>query len=498
LDFDASTTTATGDFPKLGFEFVTVSGRENTVGLPIYIPRLDTTGGKLAGGNQQVVIPLAGVDGAEIAIAPNSVTLPDGSREGIIMFSQVQTDKTPMPAPDGVSFDLAWTLQPSGTHFNPPARVTLPNTSGGLPGQEYDMVTFDHGLGEWISMGPGIVSEDGSTVTSKLGYGIREAGWGGLCPPPDDTCNIQCNDKNECRTDAKKDCFCETTNKPDGPIGGNKCKMCKGGAEVNEPEESAPESSDLCKVCRDGELVNKVDPEQFDPDLSAPNITLDLDRAKPLTDAIESAIKTIGINVSVGLEAGVKFERGPCCNPDDGVLVEDEVTQAEGSVGLDIAIDGRIPGLSVGVPEIDFDIGGFSGSLDLGLGVKAKVGVKFTGSFGQRIESCIGDGEECAYGSLSVNFSPSLSAFVEAIACVGFDALGIEFEKCIGVDGNLTINFSGISYSKGLNVGQCSAGATGGGKVNDVTGTGSVKIILGSNDFGVDIGTILLFSGFPI
>jgi len=134
LDFDASTTSAEGDFPTLGFELVTVSGRENTIGMPVYIPRLDTQGGKQAGGSQQVVIPLAGVAGAEVIIAPNSVTLPDGGSEGLIRFSQVQTDKTPMPAPDGVSFDVAWTLQPSGTKFDPPARVSLPNTNSGLPG----------------------------------------------------------------------------------------------------------------------------------------------------------------------------------------------------------------------------------------------------------------------------------------------------------------------------------------------------------------------------
>ena len=33
-------------------------------------------------------IPQPGVDGAEIIIAPNSVTLPDGSDEGLIRFSR--------------------------------------------------------------------------------------------------------------------------------------------------------------------------------------------------------------------------------------------------------------------------------------------------------------------------------------------------------------------------------------------------------------------------
>lgn len=274
LGFDASTTTAAGDFPTLAFELVTVSGRENTVGMPIYIPRLDTQGGKLAGGNQQVVIPLAGVDGAEVIIAPNSVTLPDGRDEGVIMFSQVQNDKTPMPAPDGVSFDVAWTLQPSGTKFNPPARVSLPNTSGGVAGQEFDMVTFDHGLGEWVSMGPGVVSEDGSRVVSKIGFGIREAGWGGLCPPPDDTCNITCDDGDECTTDSKKDCSCENEIiegkfKPEDQQEKGNCQkeLCDGSSE----EDNSDKDTELdvkydCKMpdCKDG----KPEEVPYDQDIS--------------------------------------------------------------------------------------------------------------------------------------------------------------------------------------------------------------------------------------
>jgi hypothetical protein len=138
-----------------------------------------------------------------------------------------------------VSFDVAWTLQPSGTKFNPPARVSLPNTSAGLPGQEFDMVTFDHDLGEWVSMGPGVVSEDGSRVVSKTGYGIREAGWGGLCPPPDDTCNIQCDDGDECTNDIQTDCACQGElivgkERPDQEEGNCKTEFCDGTDVANE------------------------------------------------------------------------------------------------------------------------------------------------------------------------------------------------------------------------------------------------------------------------
>ena len=195
VGFDGSTTSRAGDWPKLMFEIVTISGVENTVGMPVYIPRLDVAGGKVAGGNQEVIIPMAGVEGAEVIIAPHSVTLPDGRTEGMIMFSQVQTDKVPMPAPNGTIFDLAWTLQPAGTDFYPPARIALPNSNGEVPGTELDMFSFDHDLMEWVSIGPGVVSEDGSRIVSKPGHGIRHSGWGGApSPPPPPTCNIECDD----------------------------------------------------------------------------------------------------------------------------------------------------------------------------------------------------------------------------------------------------------------------------------------------------------------
>ena len=265
LDFDANTSTANGDFPTLGFEMVTVSGRDNTLGLPVYIPRLDTQGGRIAGGNEQVVIPLAGVDGAEIIIAPNSVTLPDGSDEGLIRFSQVQNDKTPMPAPDGVFFDVAWTLQPSGTQFDPPARVSLPNTSSGSPGQEFDMVTFDHNLGEWVSMGPGVVSEDGARVISKLGFGIREAGWGGLCPPPDDTCNQTCDDGNECTNDSLTDCECQNEEVPERVLSDQEefncqTELCVGSEPDDSDFDPSTDTENDCSMpgCRNGSAVQDI------------------------------------------------------------------------------------------------------------------------------------------------------------------------------------------------------------------------------------------------
>jgi hypothetical protein len=278
VGFDGSTTSREGDWPKLMFEIITISGVENTVGMPVYIPRLDVAGGKLAGGNQEVIIPMAGVEGAEVIIAPNSVTLPDGRTQGVMMFSQVQTDKVPMPAPNGAMFDLAWTLQPSGTHFDPPARIALPNTNAEAPGAELEMFSFDHDLMEWVSIGPGVVSADGSRIVSRQGHGIRHSGWGGAPPPPPPppTCNVECDDGDECTDDSQYDCGCnnddvpkrvaeeqipnncveETCGAEPPPIDDlegddRECKECSAGSVGNKEDGTIVEGG--CKVCENGE-----------------------------------------------------------------------------------------------------------------------------------------------------------------------------------------------------------------------------------------------------
>ena len=374
VNFDASTTTVTGDFPRLSFEIVTVSGRENTIGLPVYIPRLDTQGGKMAGGSQQVVIPLAGVEGAEITIAPNSVTLPDGRKEGVIMFSQVQNDKTPMPAPDSVSFDVAWTLQPSGTLFDPPARVTLPNTSGGIPGQEYDMVTFDHDLGQWVSMGPGIVSEDGATVTSKQGYGIREAGWGGLCPPPDDTCNIDCDDGDECTRDSKQDCFCENEiiegkKDPEQEEFNCQTEFCDGSSEDNDTDFDADSDVEYdCKMpgCEDGSPKDVPDDGDISDDDAKCN---KCEEGEIVPDEEKSQTDT-----NPGFKCGDGSPEEDCLVCQDGrcqppECMADSATISIGTTGLDFVVKSvdrfvelanRIPVLGIKM-EPFFDIEGTRG-----------------------------------------------------------------------------------------------------------------------------------------
>ncbi len=189
-------------FPPLAFETVTVAGQENILGQPILIPALDLSESQIVGGPQDVTIKMPGVPGLELTVFANSATFRDGARTGRVSITQVHLDKVPMPPPSGTFFmPPAWTVQPAGVAFDPPARIQIPND--GMPaGRMIDIFQFDHDLNQFVNVGKGTTTEDGLAIVSDPGFGITHAGWGGCGQPqPPDTCTCQCDDGNECTRD---------------------------------------------------------------------------------------------------------------------------------------------------------------------------------------------------------------------------------------------------------------------------------------------------------
>jgi hypothetical protein len=183
LFIDGSTATRDGLWPDLEFALVTVAGQDNTVGMPIRLPLLDEGSSKIVGGDEDVTLTMADVPGVALTVFKNSASFADGSTIGRITVTQVHLDKVPMPPPNGSQFALAWTIQPPGVHFSPPARISIPN-NGMPPGMLIDMFSFDHDLGMFVPIGTASVSADGSIVQSDPGFGVEETGWGGCTPPP--------------------------------------------------------------------------------------------------------------------------------------------------------------------------------------------------------------------------------------------------------------------------------------------------------------------------
>jgi len=177
LEVDASTTTRSGVWANLAFDLHTLPGVLNTMEKPIFILPLDVGNGRIVGGPEDVTVTVPEVPGFSLTVLAGSATFPDGSHTGLVSVTPVHADKIPMAPGSGMQPRFIVTVQPAGAHFDPPAPVTFPNVDGLPAGAVTEMFSFDHDLGEFVSIGTGTVSEDGTVVASDPGFGIVKAGW---------------------------------------------------------------------------------------------------------------------------------------------------------------------------------------------------------------------------------------------------------------------------------------------------------------------------------
>jgi hypothetical protein len=284
LVVDASTTTAEGEYPTLAYDLVTVSGAKNPLPAPVYMVKLNTENAVWAGPTDvEVVLP--DVPGFKLEIPAGSVTFPDGSKEGYVSATVVNSSKVPMPPPNGMQPQFIVTIQPTGAMFDPPARLSLPNVDAHPPGAQIEMFSYDHDLEEFVAIGLGTVSEDGTVVRSNPGVGVVKAGWhcgaqpggSGCCSGPEE-CDDYCSKPNPgcdagCSIDESKPL------KSEDQVRGN-CSLetCGGG----EPDDSdRPEDTDLADCKR----PSCTDPSGFEtaPDQLAEDTDLN-DCRKPSCD----------------------------------------------------------------------------------------------------------------------------------------------------------------------------------------------------------------------
>jgi hypothetical protein len=174
---DGATAARPGTWPKLEYELVTVSGTNNTLGMPVYLLPLDLPHGLQVDDTHGGTLTLPDVPGFSLTIAPGSVTFPDGGKSGLVSVTVVHADKVPMTPNFGQQPRFIVSIQPAGAHFNPPAPMTIPNVDGLTPGEVTEMYSFDHDLGSFVAIGTGTVSKDGSVIKSDPGVGIIKGGW---------------------------------------------------------------------------------------------------------------------------------------------------------------------------------------------------------------------------------------------------------------------------------------------------------------------------------
>ncbi len=222
---DGATSTRPGPWPRLAFQVEIISGIDNRLGSPVYIPQLDGAGFQVVGGAADVDLQLAGVSGFSLKVFANSVTFPNGATSGSMGVTQVSNDQVPMPPTGGAAPPWVMTVQPAGVRFDPPAQVTAPNSEGASPGTIVDMVSFDHDLNDFVGIGTGTVQADGATIVSDPGFGIVKSGWWLFrLPPPPPLCACSCNDDDPCTKDlcsGQPSCVC--THEPITPTADFDC-----------------------------------------------------------------------------------------------------------------------------------------------------------------------------------------------------------------------------------------------------------------------------------
>ena len=188
-----------GTWHALEFLLHNVAGRDNSMDRPIYMLPLDDAGSAIAGGDQDVTLQLKDIPGATLTVYAHSMRDPNGvSITGRVMWTQVNLERVPMAPPLGSQFMLAWTVMIPGLHFDPPARICIPNM-GAPPGEIVEIFSFDHDLLQFVSVGTATVTADGSQMCSDPGFGVTKSGWGGCVPPPPpNTCGDGCEDGDVC------------------------------------------------------------------------------------------------------------------------------------------------------------------------------------------------------------------------------------------------------------------------------------------------------------
>ena len=173
----ATVAPARGTFPAVEYDIVTVAGQNTTVGMPVYLPVLDTVNKLCVSETTGGTLLLPQVPGFSLTVAPGSATFPGGARSGCVTVSTVNGDKVPMTPGFGQQPRFIITIQPVGTLFNPPAPITMPNVDGLLPGQVTELYSYDHDLAAFTAIGTGTVTEEGLLIRSDPGVGILKAGW---------------------------------------------------------------------------------------------------------------------------------------------------------------------------------------------------------------------------------------------------------------------------------------------------------------------------------
>ena len=438
---DGGTATRPGVWPTLEYDIITISGQNNTVGSPIYLPQLNPE-------NKVCVTPSTGgtltvpqVPGFSLTIAPGSATFPGGSRTGCVTVTPVNMDKVPMVPGFGQQPRFVVTIQPVGTTFNPPAAMTIPNVDGLAPRAVTEMYSYDHDLASFVAIGTATVSDDGSIIKSDPGVGVLKAGW---------HCGGNPNSTGSAGT-------CPT------------CKKCSGSSCVADPgQDGAAIPDNKCKVCKNGTptLIEESGTEvSISETFGLPSASVD-----KLNEFLDK-LSVLGVLAKANLlEITGTVKSKECCVPTTGDKGHNTTGSVTGNFG-GFSLEGKIwPPGPIPTIEITIDVFGLAS-------VKAKAqfiggvflggNLKVVGEVGRRKNECSedpADRDGCFFARLDIALTLTATAKIGGTASLSFDCFfcikeTIEAEGTLIIGGfSWPINISSVSY----NVPACSSGLQGG------------------------------------
>jgi len=439
---DGSTAQGPNSYPPLEYDIVTVAGNNNTVGMPIYLPALDSVNKLCVDETHGGTLTLPQVPGFALTVLPGSATFPGGARQGCISVTPVNGDKVPMSPGFGQQPRFIVTIQPVGTTFNPPAPITLPNVDGLAPKAVTEMYSYDHDLGMFVAIGTGTVSSDGSVIASNAGVGVLKAGW---------HCGGNPNTTGSAGT-------CPS------------CQTCNGSSCVTDPsQEGAAVPNNKCMVCKSG-TPTPIDVSDTETSVSLSFQPPD-DVVKKINDALE-ILNDIGVEASVNLlKVTGTVTTKQCCGKDTGV--GKEVTgSVTGNFG-GFSLSGRIfpapgapnPSIDVKVDAIGLFTLEFKGEFKGGVFLSGDL--KTSGQIGFREKDCDANPANragCFFATLdnSVTLGATAQLAVDATltfdcpVCTKFTAT-VDAKILIG-DFSWQINISSVSYNNP----DCNSGLAGG------------------------------------